>query len=81
MDKKFRRRLAEGNLLFVIKKEPHREFVIELLKDVENPECYCPVRYLYRNKSHVSLIGGIKGKCFLPCCSDLFDTYIITEEY
>lgn len=81
MDKDFKKKLVKGALLFVIKKEPQKELVIELLEDVESPESYCDVRYLYRNGAHVSLEGAMKGLCFLPNYNDLYETYIITEEF
>ena len=81
MDKDFKKSLTKGTLLFVIKKEPRKEFIVELLEDVGHYLDYCPLRYLYRNKTHVSLIGEMKGLCFLPNRNDLYETYIITEEY
>lgn len=77
----FKKKLVKGALLFVIKKEPQKELVIELLKDVESPESYCDVRYLYRNGAHVSLEGAMLGGCFHPEYNEVYDTYIITEKY
>ena len=81
MDKDFKKKLTKGTLLFVIKKQPKKELIIELLEDVGSPGCYCPLRYLYRNETHVSLIGAMKGMCFLPSYNDLYEVYVITEEF
>ena len=81
MDKAFKKRLTKGTLLFVIKKQPKKELVIELLEDVGIPASYCSVRYLYRNGAHVSLEGAMLGACFYPEYNEVYDTYIITEEY
>lgn len=77
----FYSRLKKGTLLFVVKDEPSRKFVIELLEDIGNPKLYHSLRYLYRNETHVSLEGAMKGLCFFPFLNDVFKTYIITEEY
>jgi hypothetical protein len=77
----FYNRLKKGTLLFVVKHNPSREFVIELLEDADNPGRYLPLRYLYRNETHVSLEGAMKGLCFFPFLNDVYDTYIITEEF
>lgn len=81
MIEEFKEKLTKGTLLFVIKKEPKKELVIELLEDIGYYLDYCPLRYLYRNGVHVSLEGAMKGLCFLPNYNDLYETYIITEEY
>ena len=77
----FKKRLLKGTLLFVIKKQPKKELVIEFLEDVGNPALYCSLIYLYRNGAHVSLEGQMKGACFYPEYNEVYDTYIITEEY
>lgn len=77
----FYSRLKQGTLLFVIKNEPSKKFVIELLEDIGNPRLYHSLRYLYRNETHVSLEGAMKGLCFLPVLNDVYETYIITEEF
>lgn len=77
----FYSRLKQGTLLFVVKNEPSKKFVIELLEDIGNPRLYHSLRYLYRKEAHVSLEGAMKGLCFLPFLNDVYDTYIITEEY
>ena len=77
----FYNRLKKGTLLFVVKNEPSKKFVIELLEDIENPRLYHSLRYLYRNETHVSLEGAMKGLCFFPFLNDVYDIYIITEEY
>lgn len=77
----FKKKLTKGTLLFVIKKEPQKDLVIELLEDIGLPGCYCPVRYLYKRGLQWNHLGAMKGMCFLPCCSDIYDTYIIKEEY
>lgn len=81
MHKEFKKKLTKGTLLFVIKKQPKKELVIELLEDVGIPASYCSVRYLYRNGVHVSLEGEMLGACFYQECNEVYDTYIITEEY
>nr|DAO19717.1 MAG TPA: Sporulation initiation factor Spo0A C terminal [Caudoviricetes sp.] len=81
MDKDFKKRLTKGTLLFVIKKHPKKELVVELLEDVGIPASYCSVRYLYRNGAHVSLEGAMLGVCFYPEYAKAYDTYIITEKY
>lgn len=81
MDKDFKKRLTKGTLLFVIKKQPKKELVVELLEDVRNPALYCSVRYLYRKGIPVSLEGEMIGGCFYPEYTEVYDTYIITEEY
>lgn len=77
----FKKQLVKGTLLFVIKKQPKKELVIELLEDVGNPALCCSVRYLYRKGAHVSLEGAMKGLCFFPFLNDVYETYIIKEEY
>lgn len=77
----FYNRLKKGTLLFVVKNEPNRKFVIELLEDIGKPGLYHSLRYLYRNETHVSLEGAMKGLCFFPFLNDVFKTYIITEEF
>lgn len=81
MHKEFKKKLTKGTLLFVIKKQPKKELVIRLLEDIENPASYCSVIYLYRNGVHVSLEGAMLGVCFYQECNEVYDTYIITEEY
>ena len=81
MHEDFKKRLVKGTLLFVIKKQPKKELVIELLEDVGIPASYCSVRYLYRNGAHVSLEGAMLGACFYPEYNEVYDTYIITEKY
>lgn len=81
MDKEFKKRLTKGTLLFVIKKQPKKELVVELLEDVKDPTHYCSSRYLYRNGAHVSLEGAMLGACFYPEYTEVYDTYIITEKY
>lgn len=81
MDKDFKKKLTKGTLLFVIKKQPKKELVIELLEDAERPASYCSVRYLYRNGAHVSLEGAMIGGCFHPEYNEVYDTYVITEKY
>lgn len=80
MDKDFKKKLTKGTLLFVIKKQPKKELVVELLEDVSDRTHYCSVIYLYRNGAHVSLEGAMLGRCFYPEC-EVYDTYVITEEY
>lgn len=77
----FYSRLKKGTLLFVVKNEPSKKFVIELLEDIGNPRLYHSLRYLYRKEAHVSLEGAMKGLCFLPFLNDVYETYIITEEF
>ena len=77
----FYSRLKKGMLLFVVKNEPSRKFVIELLEDIEDPRLYHSLRYLYRNETHVSLEGAMKGLCFFSFLNDVYETSIITEEY
>lgn len=81
MDKDFKKKLTKGTLLFVIKKQPKKELVVELLEDVGIPASYCSVIYLYRNGAHVSLEGAMLGRCFYPEYTEVYDTYIITEKY
>ena len=81
MNKDFKKRLTKGTLLFAIKKQPKKELIIELLEDVADRAHYCSVRYLYRNGAHVSLEGAMIGGCFYPEYNEVYDTYIITEEY
>lgn len=77
----FQKKLVKGTLLYVIKKEPQKEFILELLERVRAPGCYCAVRYLTRHGLPCNLLGAMKGMCFLPCCRDVYDVYIIKEEY
>lgn len=81
MNKEFKKRLTKGTLLFVIKKQPKKELIVELLEDVVSPGRYYSVRYLYRNGAHVSLEGAMLWVCFYPECTEVYDTYIITGEY
>lgn len=81
MSKDFEKRLTKGTLLFVIKKEPEKEFVIELLEDVKDYIHYCSLRYLYRKGIPVSSKGAILSVCFCPEYAEAYDTYIITEKY
>lgn len=81
MDKDFKKKLIKGTLLFVIKKQPEKELIVELLEDVKDHTHYCSVRYLYRNGAHVSLEGAMLGVCFYPKYTEVYDTYIITEEF
>lgn len=81
MIEEFKEKLTKGTLLFVIKKEPKKELVIELLEDIGVPASYCSIRYLYRNGAHVSLEGAMLGACFYSEYNKVYDTYIITEEY
>ena len=81
MDKEFKKRLTKGTLLFVIKKQPKKELIIELLGDVKGPARYCDVRYLYKRGLQYNHLGAMMGVCFLPHGSELYDTYIIKEVY
>lgn len=81
MHEDFKKRLVKGTLLFVIKNQPKKELVVELLEDVRNPADYCSLRYLYRKGTPVSLEGAMIGGCFYPEYTEVYNTYIITEKY